>query len=428
MSLSRSREKSSVTNSASSHGPVNVTDPGISTAPTLTQEIISTMQAIPNIQTTLGELSESLRVIKELTQDIKNIKNDLWEEDGFDFRISHIAEQQEVDSGNIQVLKQENKMLKEDIDMLKSVVINLDRTVRKQQSEITDLKSRSMKQNLLIHNLPEEENENLFKKIPQLIKEYLGVETTFANIHRNGPKNPGRPRTITGRLEKFTDKEKVLQAQKDRRNSEGSGSTEQSNTPFYITPQRPVEVAENRKKLQEISNLYWKENVKTRFVGDKLVFPNGNTYKEKVLTPKPENILLVDQAEKEALQQIQMSTLETSTEGNDFKIAASTTATFNQVRNFYKKVVMDSNYSNADHNILVYRFTDKNGLIHEGYNDDGEHGAGRRLLKDLQSLHVTDMTCIISRFFGKYLGYRRFQIMENLAADIVLAHRGETLG
>ncbi|XP_056003742.1 protein IMPACT homolog [Ostrea edulis] len=397
MSLSRSREKSSVTNSASSHGPVNVTDPGISTAPTLTQEIISTIQAIPNIQTTLGELSEYLRVIKELTQGIKNIKNDLWEEDGFDFRISHIAEQQEVDSGNIQVLKQENKMLKEDIDMLKSVVINLDRTVRKQQSEITDL------------------------KIP-------GSRNTFANIHRNGPKNPGRPRTITGRLEKFTDKEKVLQAQKDKRNSEGSGSTEQSNTPFYITPHRPVEVAENRKKLQEISNRYWKENVKTRFVGDKLVFPNGNTYKEKVLKPKPENILLVDQAEKEALQQIQMSTLETSTEGNDFKIAASTTATFNQVRNFYKKVVMDSNYSNADHNILVYRFTDKNGLIHEGYNDDGEHGAGRRLLKDLQYLHVTDMTCIISRFFGKYLGYRRFQIMENLAADIVLAHRGETLG
>ncbi|XP_056020445.1 uncharacterized protein LOC130054505 [Ostrea edulis] len=226
----------------------------------------------------------------------------MWEEDGFDFRISYIAEQQEVDSGNIQVLKQENKMLKEDIDMLKSVVINLDRTGRKQQSEITDLKSRSMKQNLLIHNLPDEENENLFKKIPQLIKEYLGVETTFANIHRNGSKNPGRPRTITGRLEKFTDKEKVLQAQKDKRNSEGSGSTEQSNTTFYITPQRPVEVAENRKKTQEISNRYWKEDVKTRFVGDKLAFPNGNTYKEKVFKPKPENILLMDQAEKEALQ------------------------------------------------------------------------------------------------------------------------------
>ena len=427
--MSRSRDKSSVEDSGISHGQLIPADTSRFTfAPQLTPEIISSMQTLPNIQTSLGEVTESLRVIKKLAEDIKDIKSDLWEEDGFDFRISHIANQQEHDSGSIQALKEENKMLRDDISMLKSVVINLDKTVRKQQSEITDLKSRSMNQNLLIHNLPEEENENLFRRIPQLIKEHLGIDTSFVNIHRNGPKNPNRPRTITGRLEKFTDKEKILQAQKDKRKNEGSGQLQQNSTLFYITPQRPIEVSENRKKLQEISNQYWKENVKTRFVGDKLVFPNGNTYKEKVVKPTPGNVLTLDQAEKEALQKIQISALETSAEENIFKIAAATTETYNHARNLYKKVMIDPAYSTADHNILVYRFKDKNGLIHEGYNDDGEFGAGRRLLKVLQNLDVTNMTFLISRFYRKHLGFRRFQIMENLAADIVLAHRRATEG
>ena len=126
----------------------------------------------------------------------------------------------------------------------------------------------------------------------------------------------------------------------------------QQNTLFYITPQRPIEVSENRKKLQEISNQYWKENVKTRFVGDKLVFPNGHTYKEKVVKPTPGNVLMLDQVEKETLQKIQISALETSAEENIFKIAAATTETYNHARNLYKKVIIDPAYSTADHNIL----------------------------------------------------------------------------
>ena len=46
--------------------------------------------------------------------------------------------------------------------MLKSVVINLNRRVFQQESEIIDLKCKSMRDNILIHNLEEEEeNEDL---------------------------------------------------------------------------------------------------------------------------------------------------------------------------------------------------------------------------------------------------------------------------
>ncbi|XP_062601164.1 uncharacterized protein LOC134262856 [Saccostrea cucullata] len=349
--MSSSREQMSVQKRNSGHGqPTSESNTsGISFVPQFmppfTPELLGAMQTLPNLQISLGEITKSLKAIKGLTQDISNIRKDLWEEDGFDFRICHVAQQQEENIDNIQMLQQENKMLREDVNMLKSVVINLDRTVRKQQSEITDLKSRSMNQNILIHNLPEEEDEeNLFEKIPRLIKEHFGVDTSFANIHRNGPKTSGKPH-ITGRLSKFSDKEKILQAQRElnKREREASDQTDQTAEPkspkrtFYVTPQRPIEVAENRKQLQEINDQYWKEKVKTRFVGDKLVFPNGNVYRDKVLKPRPENILDMTKADKEKLQQIPMSTIECSDEGNTFKAAAATSDTYNQTSRYRRR-------------------------------------------------------------------------------------------
>ncbi|XP_061181221.1 myosin-J heavy chain-like [Saccostrea echinata] len=273
-----------------------------------TPELVSAVHSLPSLQASLGEITDSLRTIRNLTEEISDIKKDLWEEDGFDHRIKLIAQQQVDGEDELQQLRQENRSLREDVNMLKCIVINLERTVIKNQNEIIDLKSRSMKQNILIHNLPEEDGENLFVKIPELIKTHFKVDTSFANIHRNGPKIQGKPRTITGRLNKFTDKDLILQAQRENKNQRTEQAEEidqnsslQHNSTFFITPQTPIELSENRKKLLELNSKYWKANVKTRIVGEKLVFPNGSIHRDKVQKPKAEQILGMDQAEREAL-------------------------------------------------------------------------------------------------------------------------------
>lgn len=86
----------------------------------------------------------------------------------------------------LETLRAENSHLREEVQLLKSIVINLDRKVTQNQNDIIDFKSRSMKHNILIHNLAEEDGENLFIIIPALIKEHLGIDTKFSNIHRNG--------------------------------------------------------------------------------------------------------------------------------------------------------------------------------------------------------------------------------------------------
>ena len=133
-----------------------------------------------------------------------------------------------------------------------------------------------MRDNILIHNLDEEENEDLSKRVPMLIKEHLQLaDVGFIRIHRNGPRFQGstRPRTITGKLKNSSDKDRILNAIRQKRET-----SRQSDIPFYITPQRPLQVNEIKKKLQEMNTKYREENVKTKIIGNKLVFPNGNMF------------------------------------------------------------------------------------------------------------------------------------------------------
>ena len=137
-----------------------------------------------------------------------------------------------------------------------------------------------MRDNILIHGLEEEENEDLSKRVPMLIKEHLQLDDIgFIRIgfHRNGPRFQGsaRPRSITGKLKNPSDKDRVLNAIRQKRET-----SRQSDMPFFITPQTPLQVNETKKKLQEMNTEYREENVKTKIVGNKLVFPNGNVYKE----------------------------------------------------------------------------------------------------------------------------------------------------
>lgn len=53
-------------------------------------------------------------------------------------------------------------------------------------NEITYLRSRSMRDNILIHNFKYTPNEDLAATMPALIKQTLGVNVSFVRIHRNG--------------------------------------------------------------------------------------------------------------------------------------------------------------------------------------------------------------------------------------------------
>lgn len=228
-----------------------------------------------------------------------------------------------------------------------------------------------------------------------------------------GPMRNGKiPRIIVGKLEKYEMKEDVLQSQRQLRQ-------QQQETPFHVSPQYPSSLVENRKHLSELQKKYTEQKVETKIKGNKLVFKNGNVYKDKVLVPRAEDVLLALDEEKEALGHIEVVTSEEKREkGNRFIANAAEAKTYGDVRKFYKKICSIPIHAQASHRILVYRFTDKDGKLIDGYMDDGEYGAGRNLLKHLEERRLNNVVCVVTRWYGgEHLGGMRFELMKDVATE-----------
>ena len=82
-------------------------------------------------------------------------------------------------------------------------------------------------------------------------------------------------------------------------------------------------------------------------------------------------------------------------------------------------IFRDTRVARASHNIYAYRLEADTGLV-EYYDDDGDNGAGRRLLDMLQRKNITNTLLCVSRWHGgTNLGPLRFSHI-NEAAECVL--------
>ena len=89
------------------------------------------------------------------------------------------------------------------------------------------------------------------------------------------------------------------------------------------------------------------------------------------------------------------------------------------LQRLYKKACLYCDSASSDHRVYVYRCTDASGKRYESYIDDGEHGAGRRLLRYMRENDIDDVAVVISRWYGgSHIGYERFEVMEKLVCDI----------
>ena len=73
----------------------------------------------------------------------------------------------------------------------------------------------------------------------------------------------------------------------------------------------------------------------------------------------------------------------------------------------------------ASHRVYAYRLTDSSGSVITGHHDDGEWGASKIVMDELNQA-ASNMIIIVTRYFGgQYLGERRFQIFRMAAKAAV---------
>ncbi|KAJ8307584.1 hypothetical protein KUTeg_014865 [Tegillarca granosa] len=132
-------------------------------------------------------------------------------------------------------------------------------------------------------------------------------------------------------------------------------------------------------------------------------------YRDKLYPQNAKDVLLMDEKETEKVEEVQTETSACISEaGSNFIAVGANTSSLNEVRRFYKKVSIEPKYAKCNHCILVYRHRDEEAKIHQGYNDDGEHGAGRKLLEYLTRNNNVNVGIVVTRWYGgKHIGTKK---------------------
>ena len=349
-------------------------------------------------------------------QTLEDLKADIYNEDGINARLDHTALQSEHNDTKIAELEHENQSLREELQLVKSVVIRMNSTMDDMNEQIIDLKRRSMRDNILIHNLEYSRHEDLTTEVPQKIKEHLDVDVEIVRVHRNGPQgSKKKPVSITAKLKDRDKKDELLKAQREKRDK-------QEKVPFNITAQEPMSLVENRKRLYELSDSLRSQKINSRVYRNNIIMPNGDAYTDEVQYVSNKDVLEVGPSDLNVLKSVQTEkSVSQDVDGNVFIAKGSIVENVEDVRRAYLSVCCDPETASADHRVLAYRFTDSHGKMHESYHDDSDHGTGRRILNIMRDNDISNAAMVVSRCRSKgarYINYERFQIIEHLVCEI----------
>ena len=92
---------------------------------------------------------------------------------------------------------------------------------------------------------------------------------------------------------------------------------------------------------------------------------------------------------------------------------------------FYKKCLLSQKkIKKATHNITIYRYINEDTKqIVEDYDDDGEDGAGFRVLGVVQKMKLTNLFVMVTRWFGGTLLHQdRFKRINDAAQTLLVQH------
>ena len=331
-------------------------------------------------------------------------------------RLEEIGEEVSDHSAEIALIRHYKHDVSTQIELLVAIVIKQSKQIAHLKAQLLDTIRRSMRDNIILHNVPENDN-NLHKTIEEsLIALGIPIESISTDrAHRKGPpRRPGaKPRPIIAKMLKSRDAEHILNATRPKKGARLDRAA------IHVTPQIPEELREQRKKMNSQADVYRKADCNADVkVRDDHIIVNKNKIKCTVTPPPTQAVLQMDENNKIATSNTKIiSSHEICESGSKFTLFTAKVSKPEQARLAYLKVNSIPHVAAATHLISAYRFENGN----HSWEDDGDFGLGRYLYKLLDESDVKNRIVFLSRDFGgTHMGQRRFDIVKELFREVMI--------
>ncbi|KYQ93410.1 hypothetical protein DLAC_06097 [Tieghemostelium lacteum] len=99
-----------------------------------------------------------------------------------------------------------------------------------------------------------------------------------------------------------------------------------------------------------------------------------------------------------------------------------------EVDSVLEHLLRSKKINDATHNMYAYRFLSSDGQLNEYYNDDGEAGAGDKMLFTLEKNQCEEILVVVSRWFGGILlGGMRYHWITHVTKEMVNFYKSNDL-
>jgi hypothetical protein len=313
---------------------------------------------------------------------------------------------------NNEALKRRITALEKRLQLTEGLLQQAQVKLNMQNEKILDLQSRSMRENLVIRGISEDTNESwqdTEQKVINFMKKEMKIDDAESlmidRAHRMGTKVANKPRNIVVKFISSKSKDKIF---KNVKNLAGKKQ-------YSVQEQLPQEIQERRNRLwpkykEAKEKAKTDKTTKVKWALDKLQV-NGKTFSAK------DDVQCINPSFHNSENVHVKHSRQVSDQGSTFQGHAARLFRGNSVAGVLASLYANRSIANAEHNIYAYRLKEGNN-VKESCSDDGEHGAGKRLLSLLQEAQATDTIVVCTRWFGgHHIGPKRFDHIKQCASE-----------
>ena len=310
----------------------------------------------------------------------------------------------------INSLKKENESLKARLELAEGRATRAEKKIEDLKEKVIYLTTRSMRDNLIFKNIPEEEHESedaIKAKIMDICTSKLKMspgeltEVQIERTHRFGKRIRGNNRNIVAKLNS-KGKARILSKLKNLSKQDS----------IRISEQFPPEITARRNKLWPSFINAKQQGKEAKFNGDKLIIENRvHTAPKDAVSDINVNVT------SRSLSMKPKHTDVASMDQSHFQGHLIPVKSRDDIIPAIQALCKDPRIAGASHLLYAYRIGNETFSI-SNYEDDGESGAGRVIIEAVDNHRCYNHLIAVSVWYGsKFLGPARYDQIRKQADE-----------